>query len=102
MTLTKRLPKSTLSSVLAQSTLVNEHSLTDEAFKTKSFTVRVEKGRFIEPSRVGFAATFAKRFDLRLVFEPSPYPPKSEWKSLERGVEDGQFWDHKQFVAHSS
>lgn len=102
MTLTKRLPKKAQSTILAQSTLVNEHSLTEEAYKRKSYIVRVEKGRFMEPCRVGYADDSAKNFDLRLVFDPSPYPPKSEWKSLERGVEDGQFWNHTQFVASST
>ncbi|KAJ4145454.1 hypothetical protein LMH87_004304 [Akanthomyces muscarius] len=102
MTLTKRLPQKAQSSILTQSTLVNEYSLTDEAYKTKSYTVRVEKGRFMEPCRVGYADESAKKFNLRLVFDPSPYPPKSEWKSLERGVEDGHFWNHTQFVASST
>ncbi|OAR00771.1 hypothetical protein LLEC1_06018 [Akanthomyces lecanii] len=100
MKLTKRLPQKAQSSILTQSTLVNEYSLTDEAYKPKSYTVRVEKGRFMEPCRVGYADESAKDFNLRLVFDPSPYPPKPEWKSPERGVEDGQFWNHTHFVAN--
>ncbi|KAM3477094.1 hypothetical protein MY8738_006589 [Beauveria namnaoensis] len=102
MTLTKRLPESAQTSVLTKSTLVNEFSLTDEAFKTKTYMVRVEKGRFIQPSRARYANESSNNFDMRLVFNPSPYPPKSAWKSLEGGVEDGQFWNHTHFVASSS
>ncbi|EGX87933.1 hypothetical protein CCM_09556 [Cordyceps militaris CM01] len=104
MKLTTRLPPSAQSSILTQSTLLNEHSLGEEAFKTKSYTVHVEKGRFTEPSRAMYARdSRLPQFDLRLVFDPSPYPPKCEWKAPESGgVVDGQFWHHTQFVASST
>ncbi|KAL9087744.1 MAG: hypothetical protein Q9165_006511 [Trypethelium subeluteriae] len=43
ITLTKRLPPKWATSILSQSSLVNEHSLEDDAFRPKLFVVRIEQ-----------------------------------------------------------
>lgn len=109
ITLTKRLPPF-VRKHHEKNTMVNGGSLTDDAFQPKSFTVRIEQGSFITPARLKneFAhigphenLTWTKR----LVFNTSPYPPESEWKETwkENWKEpDGcNYWDCKEFVAHS-
>ncbi|KAI1213100.1 uncharacterized protein F4807DRAFT_457185 [Annulohypoxylon truncatum] len=96
ITLTKRLPKLAETSVLAQGTGINERSLTDDAFQPRLFTVRIEKGNFVVP-----ASTVSSdwRYELRLLFDKSPYPPRSQWKNPEHGPDDSQFWDIVEFVS---
>ncbi|KAI3320493.1 hypothetical protein HD806DRAFT_506601 [Xylariaceae sp. AK1471] len=102
ITLTKRLPQRVESSILSKSTIINEKSLTDGAFRPKSFTVTIEKGNFIEPCYVGYPSSDRPRFALRLLFDESPYPPRSEWKKPEGGPDGGQFFHHIQFVSRIS
>jgi hypothetical protein len=104
ITLTKRLPQRVESSILSKSTIINERSLTDDAFRPKSFTVTLEKGNFIEPCYIGYlsASSDKPRFALQLLFDHSPYPPRCEWKKPEGGPDGGQFFHHKQFVSRLS
>ncbi|KAI1098839.1 hypothetical protein F4804DRAFT_323625 [Jackrogersella minutella] len=102
ITLSKRLPQRVQSSILSKSTIINELSLEDDAFQPKSFTVRIEKGNFIEPCYIGYPNSDKPRFALRLLFDRSPYPPRSEWKMPEGGPDGGQFWDHIEFVSRPS
>ncbi|OTA58800.1 hypothetical protein K449DRAFT_467015 [Hypoxylon sp. EC38] len=102
LTLTKQLPRWVQSSILSKSTMVNEHSLTDDAYRPKTFTIRIEKGNFVAPCIVGYPGSGMPRFALRLVFDKSPYPPRSEWKEPGRGAYGGQFWDHLEFVGRPS
>ncbi|KAF3066461.1 hypothetical protein GL218_09007 [Daldinia childiae] len=102
ITLTKRLPETVKHSILSKSTMVNEKSLTDEAFYPKLYTVRIEKGNFVEPCYIGYPSSDKPRFALRLLFDKSPYPPRSGWKRPEEGPDGGQFWDHVEFVGRIS
>ena len=102
MTLTKRLPPPVESSVLTQSTLVNGGSLKDDAFRPKSYAVTIEQGNFKEPFYIGFPDSDNTRFALRLLFDKSPYPPRSEWKKPEQGPDGGPFWHHTEFVSRVS
>ncbi|OAQ61197.1 hypothetical protein VFPPC_02201 [Pochonia chlamydosporia 170] len=102
ITLTKRLPQRARDSILSKSTIINELSLKDDAFQPKFYAVTIEKGNFIEPCRIGFSSSTASRFALRLLFDTSPYPPRSEWKNPEGGPDGGQFWDHREFVSRPS
>ncbi|KAI1771033.1 hypothetical protein F4818DRAFT_220235 [Hypoxylon cercidicola] len=102
ITLSKRLPTRVDTSILKEGTMVNEYSLTDDAFRPKSYTVRIEKGNFVEPCTIGYPKLDNLRFALRLLFDKSPYPPRSEWKTPEGGPDGGQFWDHVEFVARTS
>jgi hypothetical protein len=83
--------------------IVNEGSLTDDAFRPKSFNVRIEQGNFATPAGIGseFSRLYPSpdlRWAMRLIFDPSPYPPESEWKNS-RG---NHFWDFKEFVGRLS
>ncbi|KAI8959227.1 hypothetical protein F5Y11DRAFT_333834 [Daldinia sp. FL1419] len=102
ITLEKRLPESVRTTILSKSTIINELSLTDEAFRPKSYTLRIERGNFIEPCYVGFPSADKPRFALRLIFNKSPYPPRPEWRKPDGGPDGGQFWDHVEFVARVS
>ncbi|KAI1409889.1 hypothetical protein F5Y13DRAFT_169166 [Hypoxylon sp. FL1857] len=100
ITLTKQLPQWVQSSILSRSTLVNEYSLTDEAFRPKSYTIRIEKGNFMVPCCVGYVSSSkTPRYGLRMLFDKSPYPPRSQWREPEQGPDDCQFWDHIEFVS---
>lgn len=98
ITLAKRLPERVRDSILSKSTIINELGLTDDAFLPKLYTIRIEKGNFIEPWCVGFWDSWRPRFALRLIFDKSPYPPRSEWKEPEGGPASCRFWDHVEFV----
>ncbi|KAI0887520.1 uncharacterized protein GGS22DRAFT_110608 [Annulohypoxylon maeteangense] len=96
ITLTKRLPKVAETSVLAQGNGINERNLTDDAFQTRLFTVRIEKGNFVEPACIGHSNW---RYELRLTFDKSPYPPREQWKDTEYGPDQGQYWNIVEFVS---
>ena len=98
--LINRLPERVRHSILATSTIINGLGLTDDAFAPKTYRVRIEQGNFVEPCHIGFPSSDT-RFTLRVLFDPSPYPPRSEWREPQQwGVDDGgQFWDQKEFVA---
>jgi hypothetical protein len=105
ITLTKRLPAWAQKSS-RKFPFANEGSLTDDAFQPKSFTVRIEEGDFEIPSQAWVPSKFAHlhsgrpslKFTRRLVFDVSPYPPKSEWK---KGSHGKDLWDFKEFVGKS-
>lgn len=102
ITLLKKLPKQAESSILSKSTRLNELSLTDDAFLPKTYTLRIERGNFSEPCYIGYPGAEKPRFALRLIFDNSPYPPRSEWKNPENGPDDSQFWNHTEFVSRPS
>ncbi|KAI2631042.1 hypothetical protein GGR54DRAFT_182694 [Hypoxylon sp. NC1633] len=102
ITLSKRLPNRVETSILKKSTIINEKSLTDDAFQPKSYTVRIERGNFVEPCTIGYPNSDKSRYAFRLLFDKSPYPPRSEWRAPEGGPEGGQFWDHVEFVGQVS
>ncbi|KAH8812553.1 hypothetical protein F5884DRAFT_855850 [Xylogone sp. PMI_703] len=102
ITLVKQLPQWARDSNLSKSTILNELSLTEDAFQPKLYTIRIEKGNFTEPCYVGYQGSYKPRFALRIVFEKSPYPPRAEWKKPEGGPDANQFWDHTEFVSRRS
>ncbi|KAF2231371.1 hypothetical protein EV356DRAFT_518537, partial [Viridothelium virens] len=102
ITLIKRLPQCAESSYLSKSSNLNELNLTDDAFQSKLYTVRIEHGNYIEPCAIGYLDSDRPRFARRLLFDKSPYPPRSEWRKPEGGPDGGQFGDHKEFVCRRS
>jgi hypothetical protein len=92
ITLTKRLAQVVYPSIMRNSTILNEHSLSDDAFRAKSFTIRMEKGNFTEPIWVKSKDSYRPRYALRLLFDKSPCPPREEWKKPEGGPESNNFW----------
>ncbi|KAI0839519.1 hypothetical protein F5Y06DRAFT_24223 [Hypoxylon sp. FL0890] len=100
ITLAKRLPEWVKSSVLEN---ITERSLTDDAFRPKTYTIKIEKGNFMLPCSIGYGPSWDKpRYALRLLFDKSPYPPRSEWREPGQGPDDSQFWDHTEFVGRPS
>jgi hypothetical protein len=105
ITLAKGPPERWQRSILSTSTIINERSLTDEAFQPKLYTIRIERGNFIVPAYIGFPGGLYGtdlRFELRLIFDKSPYPPRSEWRKPDGGPDSNQFWEHKEFVGRQS
>jgi hypothetical protein len=80
---------------------INEACLTEDAFRPKVYTIRLEKGNFITPNdaRARMEDNLTERFALRLVFDKSPYPSRCEWKKPELGPDAIQFWEWKEFAA---
>jgi hypothetical protein len=78
------------------------NALTDDAFQPKSYSIRIEKGNFTEPSFVGSESPSRPRYALRLLFDKSPYPPREEWREPEGGPDSGKFWGHKEFVGRDA
>jgi hypothetical protein len=103
ITLTKRLPPSMRNTAMERNAMPNGGSLTDDAFRPKNFTVRIEQGSFALPAEVLHnAKPLGTRWKTRLVFDPSPYPPASEWKRTVWNRTSGHwFWDDKEFVGRS-
>jgi hypothetical protein len=90
ITLTKRLPPRARS---RKYSLANEACLIDDAFEPKSFKLRIEEGDF--ETRAGSQSKLL--YKKRLVFDPSPYPPISEWKKVRYAK---NLADFKTFVGH--
>ena len=83
---------------------MNESVLTDEAFRPKTYTVRLEKGNFLAPfDAIGQREDqYTPRFALRLAFDPSPYPPRHEWKEPGGAPDALEMWQWKEFCGRSS
>jgi hypothetical protein len=81
ITLSKSPPAKVYGSLPFITAITNQGSLKDEAFQTKSFTVRIERGNFKLPCEIGQPPKKppTPRSDMRLLFDPSPYPPENEW-----------------------
>lgn len=88
----------------ARAHVINERGLHEAAFAPKHLTARLERGNFIEPayaSPEGSSAASGRdrsRYAVRLVFDRSPYPPREQWASPERGPDEGRFWEIVEFV----
>jgi hypothetical protein len=82
---------------------LNEKILTDAAFEPKTYTLRLEQGRFRTPHELlndgKNCPDWVPWYALRLVFDTSPYPPRKEWKYAdEQPVPDVyKFWEWKEF-----
>ncbi|KAK5011774.1 hypothetical protein LTR28_004368 [Elasticomyces elasticus] len=59
----------------------NEHYLSEAAFRTRSFTVTIEKGNFIPDRWIGHEGEYKQRWGLRLLFDKSPFPTREGLKS---------------------
>jgi hypothetical protein len=85
---------------------INEKLLTDAAFLPKTYTIRLEKGRFrtqydvLKLNDGRKIAPWDPRYALRLVFDVSPYPPREEWKQTD--VPDVfKFWEWNEFCSRA-
>lgn len=78
---------------------MNASLLSDDAFLPKSYTVKLERGKFITPhdARRAKEIPFTPRYTLRLIFDNSPYPPRHEWKDPVPGPDATKMWEWKEF-----
>lgn len=92
--------------------------LKDEAFKPKIYNIALEKGRFIEPCRAFYKSPYVlfqnardrtrpDRFENRIAFDRSPYPPLDEWRpetikksSLSSIFDHHHVWEYREFVRY--
>lgn len=82
---------------------VNSLRLSDDAFTSRKFAIRIEKGEFItgEDKKLGLSTSAAANFAYRLVFDSSPYPPQNMWKEDTSGDPLGKLriWEWNEFCA---
>lgn len=84
---------------------INEALLTEPAFLPKTLNLLLEKGNFL----TGYDALspekedrFTPHFALRLRFDPSPYPPRNEWKEPKGAPDAVKMWEWKQFCGRKA
>lgn len=101
MTLTKRRVSNLcgLEGIDTHKAAINESRLTENAFQPKSYTVHLEEGVFLRPGDAMREVNFSdsSKFALRLVFDPSPYPPQHEWREQGGSTAAMKFWEWKEF-----
>ncbi|KAK2598205.1 hypothetical protein QQS21_005682 [Conoideocrella luteorostrata] len=80
---------------------INEDVLEEEAFMPKTYIICLEKGSFHaqshQPQEEQPLVEQTGKFELRLTFNPSPYPPRQEWKQPDRAPDAMMFWEWTQF-----
>ncbi|KAI1506453.1 hypothetical protein F5X99DRAFT_364248 [Biscogniauxia marginata] len=90
----RRIPS--LGDSVSEEALINEAHLKDAAFVPKTYTIRLEKGRFPVSRNVSVWANWW--YGRRIVFDKSPFPPLEEWKGPgKRTVEGNKFYDRVDF-----
>ncbi|KAI1326437.1 hypothetical protein F5Y16DRAFT_374802 [Xylariaceae sp. FL0255] len=104
ITLTRELPQSARrwAETHPDTAASMNRNLIDDAYKPKIFTITVVKGNFVEPCWVGDRSMDRQRYSYRLLFDKSPYSPRSEWRKPEGGPDDGRFWEIVDFVGRAS
>ena len=102
ITLSRNLPQRAEFSMLSKGSILNECSLTDDAFLPKTYSLGLERGNFKESCYIGHISPGRPRFALRLLFDNSPYPPRSEWRTPGGGLDDDRLWNHIEFVSRPS
>lgn len=100
ITLSKQLPEWVPPQAQKDYAKLNESRLHNAAFEPKVFKVRMERGHFMEP--VYLSSRGATRYSLRLLFDKSPYPVRSEWRQPEDGPDSNEFWNHIEFVSRKN
>ena len=85
------------------------------AFRPKQYSLRLSRGRFIEPFHLFIKKPYPifqpvpycfapRRYRWRLVFDVSPYPPREEWAvqngsvGLKGSLEYQRCWEKRTFV----
>lgn len=83
--------------------LLNEYYVRGTAFGSRTFTIRMEKGAFLDQQHKRLAGSLPPLgwYSWRLVFDKSPMPPYADWKKEGlRCAEYAQSWDCTEFVNH--
>ncbi|RAK98101.1 uncharacterized protein BO80DRAFT_427628 [Aspergillus ibericus CBS 121593] len=78
---------------------VNEHWLHDNAFRPKTYHLKLEQGRFRNQFDIMHKVRDGLQYALRLVFDPSPLPPDGEWNEESHGPHAMKLWEYTQFNA---
>lgn len=73
---------------------VQQDILNDEAYREKTYHLRLEKGSFEVPKRTTYFYTPV--YTYRLLWDVSPYPPLEEW-SYQDPAEGGKYYERKDF-----
>ncbi|KAI0147778.1 hypothetical protein GGR57DRAFT_505383 [Xylariaceae sp. FL1272] len=88
---------------------MNEDLLHESAFEMKTYTVKLECGDFTATADARYYATskrtapgYSPRFSLKLVFDPSPYPPPECWKNPNEGPVSFKVWEFNEFCSRRS
>ena len=76
---------------------VNDRRLNDAAFEPKIYTLCIEKGIF--PTTHPRTLRSGPVYELRLTLDPSPFPPRNEWKASKGGHIKKEFWKQHQFFS---
>ncbi|KAK5656577.1 hypothetical protein OQA88_4556 [Cercophora sp. LCS_1] len=85
---------------------INDAVLTDDAFLPKTFTITLSKGCFLSPYDAlgdeNNTLACTPRYALRLSFDPSPYPPESEWVEQKgaSGWKANRVWEWTDFCGY--
>ena len=89
-------------------TYLNEQLLTDAAFLPKKYTVRLEHGRFDDPSWTYLVACkkwrpsiFGRpyKYALHLGFDKAPFPPLEEWNEIGRQISENLYFSESKDFA---
>ncbi|PWY93011.1 hypothetical protein BO94DRAFT_544062 [Aspergillus sclerotioniger CBS 115572] len=94
ITLTTRLPHE-----ITNRKIFNEGWLNDEAFRPKTYNIRLEQGRFRNQFDIMHNVRDGSQYALRLVFDPSPFPLDEEWNDRSNGPHVMKFWEWTEFNA---
>lgn len=115
LTLSKRRPERGYETTLPD---LNEVNLTTAAFQPKTYKLQMETGKFTVDKWFCFnsppnsaesnsgAEGIETCYDLRVVFDKSPYPPLEEWveqkNSVDKVIRMHKFWEFRDFYRDSS
>jgi len=115
LTLNKRRPERGYETTLPD---LNEVNLTTAAFRPKAYRLQMAKGQFTadkwfcfnnlpdSAENNGDAKGIETRYELRVVFDNSPYPPLEEWaeqkNSVDKAIRQHKFWEFRDFYRDSS
>jgi len=81
---------------------LNEHYLSEAAFKPRTFMVTIEKGNFVHKRLVGREGNYRIRYGLRLLFSKSPYPTREGLKNPDKSpISELNFDEMDMFVART-
>ncbi|PYI08320.1 hypothetical protein BO78DRAFT_416770 [Aspergillus sclerotiicarbonarius CBS 121057] len=94
MTLTTRRPPGT-----DYKGVLNEGWLNDEAFRPKTYNIKLEQGRFRNQFDIMHKVRNGSQYALRLAFDPSPLPPDEEWNERSLGPHAMKLWEYTEFNA---
>lgn len=75
---------------------LQETNLAPEAYRKKTYTIRLEQGKFPVVGRSDGMEGLCEWYTLHFHIEPSPYPPLGEW-AVKRPADRHEYWERKDF-----